>query len=218
MNIRLIRHAESAGNAENRWTGRKDLPLSETGRWQADMLRSSLEDEGYIPTHIYASPLSRAFETATIVSSAWSCSIEPWDDLVEIDVGAFSDLTATEIEERFPSVVREFVSTRNFDIIEGAETHIKCIARAVRVVDRLVRIHGDNDRVMLFSHGGIMHHIISRLLGTEQVWHFEIDNTAIFEFTIDVGGWNLDPRIRTNMQQWNIVRFGDTRHLDTSSM
>ena len=210
----LVRHAESTGNVENRWTGLTDAPLSEIGRRQAERLRDRLVKEGYVATHVYTSPLSRASETARIVSSGWSCPLEPWDDLVEIDVGTFSDLTPAEIEERFPSVVREFVATRNFDVIEGAETHIKCIARAKRVVDRLVSIHDDKDQVMLFSHGGIMHHIISRLLGTEQVWHFEIHNTAVFEFTIDVASWNLDPSIRTNVKQWNINRFGDTRHLD----
>ena len=217
MNIRLVRHAESTGNSEGRWIGREEVPLSRVGRWQAERLRSRLKAEGYIPTHIYASPLSRTFDTARIVSTNWGCPIEPWDDLIEIDVGAFSGMTGEEILEKFPALAREFYSTRNFDLIEGAESNVERNVRAQRVVDRLARLHNNDHRVLLFSHGGMMHHIISRILGTEQVWSLDIHNTALFEFTIDVNSWNLDPRTRTNINLWRIDRFNDTLHLESAS-
>ena len=214
MNIRLIRHAESTGNVENRWVGRVDAPLSEAGRRQAARLRSGLEREGYVPTHVYASPLSRAFETARIVAANWDCPVEPWGDLVELRVGVFSNMTAEEIEKAFPKLAREFAETRNFDIIEGAETHRECYDRAQRVVDRLGSAHKNTDRVILFSHGGILRHIVSRLLGTDQVWALDIDNTSIFEFTVDVDSWHLDPKTRTNVKLWRIDRFNDVSHLE----
>ncbi len=214
MNIRLIRHAESTGNVENRWIGREDVPLSEAGRWQAEQLRSRLEDEGYIPTHIYASPLSRAFETARIVAANWECPIEPWGDLVELKVGIFSNMTGEEIEKAFPAIAREFAASQNFDIIDGAETHEECNARAQRVLNRMAGMHSNSDRVMLFSHGGILRYLISRLLGTEQVWSLDVDNAAIFEFTVDVDSWDLEPKTRMNLSMWRINRFNDTDHLD----
>ena len=214
MNIRLIRHAESTGNVENRWVGRVDAPLSEAGRCQAARLRLRLEREDYVPTHVYASPLSRAFETARIVAANWDCPVEPWGDLVELRVGVFSNMTAEEIEKAFPKLAREFAETRNFDIIDGAETHRECYDRAQRVVDRLGSAHKNTDRVMLFSHGGILRHIVSRLLGTDQVWALDIDNTSIFEFTVDVDSWHLDPKTRTNVKLWRIDRFNDVSHLE----
>ena len=214
MNIRLIRHAESTGNVENRWIGRVDVPLSEAGRRQAGQLRASLEREGYVPTHIYASPLSRAFETARIAAANWDCPVEPWGDLVELKVGVFSNMTGEEIEKAFPALARKFAATHNFDIIDGAETHQECNARARRVLDRLSSVHNNSDRVMLFSHGGILRYLISRLLGTEQVWSLDVDNTAIFEFTVDVDSWDLEPKTRTNLNLWRINRFNDARHLD----
>ncbi len=213
MNIRLIRHAESTGNVENRWVGRVDAPLSEAGRLQAVRLRTRFEGEGYVPTHVYASPLSRAFETARITAADWDCPVEPWGDLVELRVGVFSNMTAAEIEEAFPKLAREFAETRNFDIIEGAETNRECNERAQRVVDRLASEHKNSDRVVLFSHGGILRHIIARLLGTEQVWTLDIGNTSIFEFTVDVESWHLDPKARTNLKFWRIDRFNDMAHL-----
>ena len=214
MNLRIIRHAESTANSEERWQGRADFPLSEAGRRQADRLRSRLEREGYTPTHIYSSPLSRALETARTVASNWSCPIESWDDLVESDVGVFTGLTHAEVEERFPEVARNFAATRDLDLVDSAETHVERTARAQRVVDRLIHDHGNADRVLVFTHGGIMTHVVAQLLNTERLWFLDIRNTAIFEFSIDVDAWHVQGQARTNINLWRIVRFNDASHLD----
>ena len=181
---------------------------------QAARLRSRLEREGYSPTYIYTSPLKRVDETARIASSNWDLPIESWDDLMEHDVGAFSGLTWAELEERFPETLREFKDTLNLDIVEGAEKHEEIMARAGRVVDRLISEHDNADRVLVFSHGGILTRVIARLLGTDRLWGLSIRNTAIFEFGIDVDRWHLDGKTRTNVELWEIIRFNDARHLD----
>ena len=213
MNLMLIRHAESTGNSEGRWIGREDVPLSELGRRQAQYLKARLENAAFLPTHIYSSPLSRTLETARIVASDWACPIEAWHDLIEIDVGAFSGMTGLEIQQKFPSVAREFYATHNFDLVKGAERHDERNARARRVVDRLARRHANGDSVMLFSHGGIMLHLISAILGADRVWSLNIENTALFDFTMDIGSPNNDPSIRNEISRWSINRFNDTRHL-----
>ena len=216
MNLMLIRHAESTANSEGRWQGRADFPLSEAGRSQAGRLRSRLEREDYSPTRIYSSPLSRVLETAQIASSIWDLPIESWDDLMEHDVGAFSGFTWEELEERFPETLREFRETLDFDLIEGAETHDEIMARAQRVVDRLISEHNNSDQVLVFSHGGILMHVIAQLLGTDRQWSLSIRNTAIFEFSIDVDRWYIDSRTRPNFNSWRIIRFNDAGHLDGS--
>ena len=182
---------------------------------QAGRLRSRLEREEYSPTRIYTSPLSRVHETARIASSNWDLPIEAWDDLMEHDVGAFSGLTWAEIEERFPEAIRDFKTNRNLDIVEGAETHDEITVRAHRVVDRLISEHDNSDQgARVFSHGGILTHVIARLLGTDRLWFLGIRNTAVFEFSIDVDSWHLDGRTRTNVNLWQISRFNDAGHLD----
>ena len=214
MNLRLIRHAESIANVEDRWQGRVDFPLSVTGCLQADLLSSTLECEGYIPSHMYTSPLSRALETAQIISSDWDRPLVLWDDLTENDVGIFSGLRATDVEERFPEVARKFASTRDFDLVNGAETYRDRTARAQRVVNRLIGGHDNADRVLVISHGGIMIDILAQLLGTDRLWFLKIPNTAMFEFTVDVDSWHLAGRTRTNANFWRIDRFNDASHLD----
>ena len=94
MELRIVRHAESTGNAAGRWQGRDDTQLTDTGREQASRLGKAFRAEGYRPSRIYASPLSRTFDTARIASSRIGLedSIVPWDDLMETDVGIFLSL------------------------------------------------------------------------------------------------------------------------------
>ena len=214
MNLMIVRHAESTANQDERWQGRADFQLSRTGRWQANRLRSRLEGERYRPTRIYTSPLTRAQDTALIVASNWDRPIEAWEELTEINVGVIAGLTRAEVEERFPDVATSLAATRDLDQVEGAETHNATSNRAQYVVDRLICKHDNSDRVMVFTHGGILAHIIKQLLGTDRLWGIGIRNTAIFEFSIDVGRWDLEDRVRNNQSLWRIVQFNDARHLD----
>ncbi len=214
MNLRIVRHAESAGNAQGRWQGRNDTRLTDLGREQAARLGRRLEAEGYRPSRIYASPLSRTFDTARIASSYLELPIVRWDDLIETNVGVFSGLTWREVETRFPKIAREFAETRNTDIIEGAETLAEKRARVQRVVDKVIADHQNDDQVLLFSHGGIMQFIFAQLVGSNRIWGVSIRNTGVFDFTIDVDQWHLDGYALGNTNLCRINRFNDTRHLE----
>ena len=168
MNLIIVRHAESTANQEERWQGLTDYRLSRTGRWQANRLRSRLERERYSPTHIYSSPLSRVLDTAQIVASNWDRPVEAWEELTEVNVGVIAGLTRAEVEEKFPEAVKSIAANHDFDQVEGAETHNATSHRAQYVVDRLICEHDNSDRVMVFTHGGGLAHIIRRLLGTDR--------------------------------------------------
>ena len=63
----LIRHGESQWNKENRFTGWKDIDLSEEGRAQAKAAGQLLKNEGYTFDEAYTSVLKRAIRTLWIV-------------------------------------------------------------------------------------------------------------------------------------------------------
>ncbi len=214
MKLRIVRHAESTGNALGRWQGRDDTLLTDLGREQAAKLRERFAAEDYQPSHIYSSPLSRTLETAQIASSAWDIPIVQVDDLMETDIGAFTGKTWQEIEEQMPEVAREFAVNRNLELIDGAETYGQRSDRAQRIVDLLTGEHTDDDSVLVFSHGGIIGHIFAQLVGTDRMWGLGVLNTAVFEFTIVVDRWNLDGPNRTNTDLRRINLFNDASHLD----
>ncbi len=214
MNLRIVRHAESTGNAQGRWQGRNDTQLTDLGREQATKLRERFVSEGYRPSHIYSSPLSRTRETAQIASSAWDIPIVQVDDLMETDVGVFTGKSRQDIEDEMPETAREFAVDRNIDLIDGAETYAQRSDRAQRVIDVLTGDHAEEDSVLVFSHGGFINHIFAQLLGTDRLWGLGVHNTAVFEFTIAVDRWNLDGPNRTNTNLRRIDLFNDASHLD----
>lgn len=215
MELRIVRHAESTGNAAGRWQGRENTQLTDMGREQAARLGRWFEAEGYRPSRIYASPLSRTFDTARIASAhiGLEDSIVRWDDLMETDVGIFSGLNWADIETRYPEIAVEFAETRNMDIVEGAETLAEKIERAQRVIDKLIADHGNGDQVLVVSHGGIMQFFFAQLVGSNRLWGLSVRNTGVFDFSIDVDKWHLDGHALGNVNVARISRFNDVIHL-----
>ncbi len=67
FDIIFLRHGESVGNAERRWQGQADYPLTDMGREQAQALADRWVAENKSFDYILASPLKRAKETADII-------------------------------------------------------------------------------------------------------------------------------------------------------
>ena len=92
LNIFLIRHGETAWNADNnRYCGRTDIPLTEKGLKQAETLRQQLVNiklDG-----VFSSPLQRAFTTAQIASGA---TVVKDERLIEADFGMWEAKTKEE--------------------------------------------------------------------------------------------------------------------------
>jgi alpha-ribazole phosphatase/probable phosphoglycerate mutase len=92
LNIYLIRHGETAWNADNnRYCGRTDLPLTEKGLKQAEALRQTLA--GITLDGVFSSPLQRAFTTAQIASGA---NVIKDERLIEADFGLWEGKTKEE--------------------------------------------------------------------------------------------------------------------------
>lgn len=106
MDFLLIRHGESTWNAAGLWQGQGDAPLSGRGRDQARALARELVGEA--PTRLLASDLARARETAEIVGQELGLAVELDPRLRELDVGAWSGLTAWEVARRWPLELARF--------------------------------------------------------------------------------------------------------------
>lgn len=102
--VLLIRHGQSEWNADGRWQGQADPPLTELGRHQAQHAAGKL---GTVDA-IVASDLVRATETAMIISEALGVGpvvLEP--GLRERDAGEWSGLTRAEIQRDWPGYLPE---------------------------------------------------------------------------------------------------------------
>lgn len=95
----LIRHAEAVGNAEGRIMGWRDLPLTERGRAQARALGGWCASQGLSFAQVFASDLTRAWETATILA-ATTASPAP------LPRPALREVGRGELEGRTPAEAR----------------------------------------------------------------------------------------------------------------
>ena len=103
----MVRHGETDWNRENRFQGHADPPLNKRGRSQAQALAGELDGERF--DAVYSSPLCRASETAAILVAARAVEVQLSDALREVDVGSWSGLTRTEVEERYPAGYRRWL-------------------------------------------------------------------------------------------------------------
>jgi broad specificity phosphatase PhoE len=100
--ILLVRHGESEWNADGRWQGQADPPLSERGRAQAVAAAASIGTVDAVVT----SDLERAAHTGTLVARALGVDHVATEPLLrERDAGPLSGLTRPEVWEQFPGVL-----------------------------------------------------------------------------------------------------------------
>ena len=99
MRIILIRHGSTIWNEEGKYQGTIDVPLSDRGRQEAEMVAERLREEKI--KAIYSSNLGRARETAEIIARPHGLPVQVIDELGEINFGDWEGLTAQEIKDKF---------------------------------------------------------------------------------------------------------------------
>lgn len=156
MEILLVRHGESVANAEERLQGQSDFPLTDHGRSQARLLGSWLLGRGALFHHVYVSPLSRARQTAEILSGITGGPepvVEP--ALAEIGAGVIEGFTFDEIAQRFPHYPERKIDELGDFSEFGGESYEEVQQRARGLRRRLEASHFDPpERVLLVGHGG----------------------------------------------------------------
>ncbi len=101
LTILLIRHGETALNAESRFRGRFDVDLNDCGRQQAEALARSLP-RSFPIGHIYSSPLKRCLETARPLATALGITVVAEPRLIDLDYGGWQGRLIAEVAEQFP--------------------------------------------------------------------------------------------------------------------
>jgi probable phosphoglycerate mutase len=151
--VLLVRHGQSTWNAEGRWQGWADPPLSPLGVEQAHDAVAHLHDAGL--SAVVSSDLRRAHQTAELLRAGLGIAGEVAvdADLRERDVGAFEGHTITEILERWPDL---FDGTgRLLQTPPDGEDVESITARVVPALLRVAHAHPD-ERVLVVSHGGVL--------------------------------------------------------------
>jgi alpha-ribazole phosphatase len=157
----LIRHAESQWAATGQFQGQLDPPLSDVGRQQARLLARRLAGEGL--GAVYCSDLSRAAETAALVSEGRSLLIRRSAALREVHLGDWQGLTAAQIAARYPEPYRLWRRDSVTNRPPGGERIEAVQERSLWVAHQVLAAHR-GETVVIVAHSGPLRCILCGLL------------------------------------------------------
>ena len=163
MRLTLVRHGVTHWNAAKRFQGHSDTPLSDEGRAQARALAQRLAAERI--DAVYASDLSRAFETARIVAEPHGLAVRSDARLREFEFGAWEGLTWAQIVEAEPHLAEGGWSQARLYRPTGGETFEQVTARVRAFFDELLADPQPKD-VVVVAHAGALHAALA-VLGLE---------------------------------------------------
>jgi broad specificity phosphatase PhoE len=190
----LIRHGETEWSRSGQHTGRTDVPLTEAGRDTAAGLAHALAGRHIVAT--FASPASRAAETATLAGLA-TRQLEP--NLQEWDYGGYEGLTTEQIREGRTGwyLWRDGVISGDDD--HPGETADEVGARADAVLARAEPLLARGD-VALVAHGHLLRVLAARWIGLEPAAgrFFRLDTGTLSLLGFEHGehvicAWNAAP-------------------------
>ena len=198
--IIAIRHGETTWNVDARIQGHLDVPLNDTGRRQAALLAQALADEPIAA--IYASDLSRAWETAQCLARALEVDVTSEKGLRERCFGDFEGKTFAEIEVLLPEQAMRWRKRDPEFAPPGGESLLNLRGRVIEAAERLAAEH-PGELIALVGHGGVMdvlYREATRLdLQAPRTW--ALGNAAI-------------NRLLWSPQGFSLVGWADTQHLD----
>ena len=155
VEIYIARHGQNEDNVHGILNGHRDLPLTDLGRQQARDLSQGIMQSGIQFDYVYSSPLSRALETAQIVSREAHFP-EPvvLQNLIERDFGVMSGKPASDIEKLCAPEIIKTDTITYFLSPEGAETFPDLVERGARILEE-VRAKHTSGKVLLVCHGDL---------------------------------------------------------------
>lgn len=163
----FLRHGESVGNAEERFQGQADYPLTEAGRRQVDALAQRWAGERMHFDAVITSPLTRARETANVIARALNVPVEVDPIWMERNAGEIAGLTREETLRKYPNAD---LRTPYDAFGDSGEGDWELFLRAGTAVHQLLK--RPPGRYLIVTHGGLLNKIMYALLGIPVQSHF----------------------------------------------
>lgn len=185
--ILMIRHGQTAYNAEGRWQGNLDVPLDAVGQQQARLLA---EHVGRIPLQaLYSSDLGRAYATAEAIAQVVNLPIQLDPRLREINLGVFQGRTRLEIQALYADDMAKWDSDDHF-VVPNGESRLLLQSRMMEAFNEIADQHQD-ETIALVTHGGSIRMTLRALFANRQIGDIRIENTSITTLERRHHSWHL---------------------------
>lgn len=211
----VVRHGQSTWNADGRYQGQADVPLSEIGFQQSQALAArlgALATGGLHFDAIYTSDLLRASQTAVITATCLGLEVCPDPRLREIHVGELSGLLREEIERDYPMYMTHLQADPWATRRPGGESMQDLFMRCRAVFSEYTERHSGG-RVLVFTHGGVVRVGVGLAFSGLQgdpvgtsVWsRLSVANTSVTRLLLAPG-------------EGSLLCFNDEAHLESTTL
>ena len=199
MRLLLVRHGETTWNAEGRFQGQSDVPLSPHGQWQAAALARVIAAESV--QALYSSDLRRAWDTAVILAESLRLPVQQEPRLREMAFGCWEGFTYAELQQDDAARLVAWQDDPMQTAPPGGETLAQVTDRVNAVLTAMASVPQDHT-VALVAHGGPLRVLLCLALGlsSRSYWQFMLAPASCSELQLSERGAVL-------------TRLNDTHHL-----
>lgn len=205
----LVRHGQSAWNAQRRIQGHSGEGLTELGRAQAEGTAAWVAST-HPDAAVVSSDLQRCRETVAPIAAVLDAEVHVDAQVRERSFGRWEGLSLDEVQDRDPDLFRRWRSGEDVVAEVGGESG-EDLARRVTTAYRhhLDTLGSEGRPVVVVTHGGPVWHGLHALLGLPWATLGGVGNAAVSELVLDDGTWrceswnqtaHLPPHLRTSFR------------------
>ncbi|MCD8515645.1 MAG: histidine phosphatase family protein [Burkholderiaceae bacterium] len=201
--ILAIRHGETAWNKDSRIQGQIDIPLNDTGLWQARQTAQALRDEAV--SAVYSSDLLRAAQTAQAIAEVHQLALQHHVGLRERHFGECQGSTWPDLEQRRPDITDAWRRRIPDFAPPGGESLLVLRERVESTFHELAERHV-GEQIVVVAHGGVLD-ILYRAAA-------RVDLQVPRTWALANAGIN---RVLWTPEGLSLVGWGDVAHLENPS-
>jgi broad specificity phosphatase PhoE len=199
--ILLVRHGHVEGIKPERFRGRADLALTETGRRQAELLARRVAAR-WTPGAVFTSPLQRCVATGAAIAGACGIPSAPLTGLIDLDYGAWQSLTYDDARAINPDLFAAWFATPGLVEFPGGESLPDVAARTANVL-RFALSRDAADTLVLVGHDSVNRVLLTQVLDMPLSAYWRLAQNPCCINEIEITG-----------RSFQLRRMNDTAHLD----
>lgn len=179
----LVRHGTTTLSTENRYRGRRDIPLDAQGYQDAAQAGRRLSEAGL--TAVYTGPMRRTVATAQIIADAAGVpDVRILPGLNNVDYGAWEGMTAGEAALHDPAGFTLYRTSPSLAACPEGERLIDAQRRMLRAL-RLIGSRHHGEPVAAVTHAVMVRLILVHISGIEdESWRIPAADGPITEFQV----------------------------------
>jgi len=176
MMVYVARHGQTQWNLEDKVCGRTDLPLTELGLSQAELLAERTKELKI--DLIISSPMLRARQTAVPTAALHKLPVLVDDRLIEQNYGIYEGVS--RFDEGFLSNKRHFAYR-----YPGGESMMDVAHRVYGLLEEIKEKYAGKN-ILLVCHGGVCRVIRTYFedMTNDEYFHYSEENAAIREYEL----------------------------------